>query len=68
MQMRMPTFEKIYYVALSKYKIKEEFLYLSLNRRLNFMLHYFKKHEEEFKTEQIIIDSIISRKDSTVLK
>jgi len=42
----VPTFEKMYYVALAKYKIKEEFLYLSLNRRLGFMMQYLKKHED----------------------
>jgi len=65
--MRVPTFEKMYYVALAKYKIKEEFLYLSLNRRLGFMMQYLKKHEDQFKIEHLIIDSIISRKDSLVL-
>lgn len=68
MEMRVPAFEKIYYIALAKYKIKEEFLYLSLNRRLSFMMQYLKKHEDKFKTEHVIIDSIISRKDSLVLK
>ena len=32
------------------------------------MMQYLKKHEDKFKTEHVIIDSIISRKDSLVLK
>ena len=39
---RIPDFSKLYYNAIHKYKIKEEFLYLAINRRLQFVIAYLE--------------------------
>jgi dGTP triphosphohydrolase len=48
LNMRVPDFNKLYYNAIHRFKIKEEFLYLAINRRLQFVLAYLEHWSEEF--------------------
>jgi len=56
--MKIPDFSKLYYNAIHKFKIKEEFLFLAINRRLQFVLAYMDHWSEEFSTEKKIISAI----------
>lgn len=65
LQLNVPDFNNLYYYALSKFKIKEEFLYLSLNRRLNFLINYIDRFPHSFTTEKQLINAIIHCEDKT---
>jgi hypothetical protein len=58
----------LYYYALSKFKIKEEFLYLSLNRRLSFLMRFIQREEESFFVELKLINSIINKEQKLSVK
>ena len=58
LNMRVPDFNKLYYNAIHRFKIKEEFLYLAINRRLQFVLAYLEHWSEEFHIERTVIKAI----------
>lgn len=44
LQLNIVDFNKMYFMALAKFRIKEEFLYLSINRRYQFLIKYLETH------------------------
>jgi hypothetical protein len=61
LQLNIIDFNKIYFMALAKYRIKEDFLYLSINRRYAFLLKYIEQHRQEFSLENTLIHHLLNR-------
>jgi hypothetical protein len=55
LQLSIVDFNKMYFMALTKFRIKEEFLYLSINRRYNFLFKYLELHPVEFAIERALL-------------
>ena len=52
LQLNIVDFNKMYFMALAKFRIKEEFLYLSINRRYQFLIKYLETHPLQFSVER----------------
>ncbi len=68
LQLSIIDFNKMYFMALGKYRIKEEFLYLSINRRFNFFIKYVDMHPEEMRIENALIKHLLHREEKNVTK
>jgi hypothetical protein len=51
----------MYFYALSKYRIKEEFLYLSINRRYNFLNKYLEINKDKFALENNLLKNVMNK-------
>jgi hypothetical protein len=58
----------MYFYALSKFRIKEEFLYLSINRRYGFLTKYLESNKEKFPLENNLLKNVMNKEEKVMLK
>lgn len=69
LQLSIVDFNKMYFMALAKFRIKEEFLYLSINRRYQFLIKYLEMHPQEFAVERALMGHIsLAREEKNIAK